>query len=102
MTPADLLVALGAIAAALLAAAVVRRPARLNAAAQTRLALAIFIGGMAAYLLYGIGWLRPNEWLGAAESVAARRAALSGLVLVFGWLGYAIERRAGKRPTPQT
>jgi beta-N-acetylhexosaminidase len=60
---------------------------------RTRLVLITFIGGMIAYLLYGIGWLRPDLWFSPDTSTIIRRMTLSALVVIFGLLGSILERR---------
>jgi len=82
VAPIDLLLALGII---LLTAAAVSGWSRLSGSARpARLALVTFIGGMVAYLLFGIGWLRPDLWLNAQAPLLVQRLTLAALVLFFG------------------
>jgi hypothetical protein len=60
---------------------------------RIRLILVTFIGGMVGYLLYGIGWLRPDLWLIPAATLIVQRLTLAGLVLLFGLLGCLIEKQ---------
>lgn len=60
---------------------------------RIRLILVTFIGGMVGYLLYGIGWLRPDLWLTPTATLIVQRLTLAGLVLLFGLLGHLIERQ---------
>jgi len=59
---------------------------------RIRLILVTFIGGMVAYLLYGIGWLRPDLWLTPTAPIIVQRLTLSVLVLIFGFLGNLVEQ----------
>jgi hypothetical protein len=44
----------------------------------------VFIGGMIAYLLYGIGWLRPDTWFLQTAPLWTQRLTLLILVSLFG------------------
>lgn len=67
---------------------------------RVRLGLWALIGGLAAYLLYGLGWLRPEQWLLDEPGLAAGRLAVAGLAFVFGLVALGLGNRgvtAGKR-----
>ena len=64
---------------------------------RTRLALVIFIGGTIAYLLYGLGWFRPEIWLMPESSITIQRMTLSGLVFAFGLIGSFLEYRVRRQ-----
>ncbi|HHJ07290.1 MAG TPA: hypothetical protein ENK24_07305 [Anaerolineae bacterium] len=92
VTAGDFLASLGIIFLSFVAGiALWRRPYR-RRSRRARLALVIFIGGMAAYLLYGIGWLRPDLWLWEQPSLALQRATLLTLVFLFGAVGAVGEK----------
>jgi len=87
----DFLVSLGIIFLSFVTGiALWRQPHR---SSRTRLALVIFIGGMTAYLLYGIGWLRPDLWFFPQASIVAQRATLFVLVFLFGAVGAIINEQ---------
>jgi hypothetical protein len=50
---------------------------------KVRLSLWILVGGLLAYLLYGVGWLRPEEWFLEEPNLLASRVAVAGLAFVF-------------------
>ncbi len=83
VTASDFLASLGIIFLSFAAGIALWRPWR-SRSRRTRLALVIFIGGMTAYLLYGIGWLRPDLWFFPQASIVAQRATLFVLVFLFG------------------
>ncbi len=55
-------------------------------------ALWVLIGGLLAYLFYGAGWLRPEEWLLDSPDVLAGRIAVAGLAFVFGMATLGLSR----------
>ncbi len=60
----DFLVALGATFLAIIVSFGLKRmPLGLSTPGQARLALLAVSGGFAGYLAYGLGWLRPEQWL---------------------------------------
>ncbi len=91
VTPADFLASLGIIFLSFVAGLALWRPWRSQN--RTRLALVSFIGGMTAYLLYGIGWLRPDLWFFPQASIVAQRATLFVLVFLFGAAGAVINEQ---------
>jgi hypothetical protein len=44
----------------------------------------VLIGGLLAYLLYGAGWLRPEQWVFETPNLLAGRLAVAGLAFIFG------------------
>ena len=66
-----------------------QRPTTSN---HVRFILIVFIGGMVGYLLYGIGWLRPDVWFIPEATLMLKRIVLAGIVLVFGILGNIFAR----------
>ncbi len=94
----DLLSALGAtLLAGVIGFGARRRPGR-SASRRVRLGLLVLIGGLAGYLLYGTGWLRPETWFLAASGVGEASAGVVGrltvaaLAFVFGLASLALER----------
>jgi hypothetical protein len=51
---------------------------------RVRLGLWVLIGGLLAYLLYGAGWLRPEQWVFETPNLLAGRLAVAGLAFIFG------------------
>jgi hypothetical protein len=89
----DLLTALGSIFLTSVAGIFLWPHSYHSLTARIRLLLMVFIGGMTGYVLYGIGWLRPDMWLAATISVLVQRLMLAALILTFSLLGYFIERQ---------
>jgi beta-N-acetylhexosaminidase len=80
----DLLMSLGATSlAAILAFSIPRRPRRSTTSGQVRLALLVLIGGLAGYLFYAMGWLRPETWLVPARESAPVWGRLTAALLAF-------------------
>jgi beta-N-acetylhexosaminidase len=50
---------------------------------RVRIGLWAVVGGLAAYLLYGMGWLRPELWLLDNPDPLAGRLSIVGLVFLF-------------------
>jgi hypothetical protein len=98
---ADLLAALAGILLTAVLGILLWQPAYQTASQRTRLILVAFITGMIGYLLYGIGWLRPDLWLAPGAPIFMQRLILAALVLIFGLVGNLLERRVrgetGKR-----
>jgi hypothetical protein len=92
ITAGDFLASLGIIFLSFAAGIALWRPGR-SRSHRARLALVIFIGGMTAYLLYGIGWLRPDLWFFPQASIVAQRATLFALVFLFGAAGAVINEQ---------
>jgi hypothetical protein len=93
-----LLAALSATVLAGVIAFTSRRSGR-SASSQVRLALLVIIGGLLGYLIYGVGWLRPEVWVvpvGESTSAAGRLAA-AALAFVFGLASLALDRPLGRR-----
>lgn len=92
---------LAALSATLLAGVVgfsTRRRSGRSVSRQVRLGLLVLIGGLAGYLLYGAGWLRPETWLvpAADSSLMAGRLTVATLAFIFGLASLALERPAGQ------
>ncbi len=51
---------------------------------RVKLGLWVLIGGLLAYVLYGIGWLRPEAWLLAAPTLTIERLTVTVLAFGFG------------------
>lgn len=64
---------------------------------QVRTLLWIVIGGLLAYLLYGVGLLRPEQWLLASPDLPAGRAAIAGLVAAFGLIALVLGKQQSNR-----
>jgi hypothetical protein len=50
---------------------------------RVHVALWVLIGGLLAYLLYGAGWLRPEQWLFEGASLSAGRISIAVLAFSF-------------------
>jgi hypothetical protein len=90
----DLLAALSAtLMAGIVGFSIRQRPGR-SASRQVRLGLLVFIGGLAGYLLYGAGWLRPETWLVlAAESrLFVGRLTVAALAFILGLASLTMDR----------
>ncbi|MEM7349127.1 MAG: hypothetical protein AAF485_33270, partial [Chloroflexota bacterium] len=59
---------------------------------RVRVGLWVLIGGLLAYLLYGVGWLRPEQWLIAQPDVLVERLTVAGLAFLFGVIALIIAR----------
>jgi hypothetical protein len=64
---------------------------------RVRLGLWILIGGLSAYLLYGAGVLRPEEWLLEEPSLLASRLTMAGIVFLFGLLALGLTSQADRQ-----
>lgn len=93
VTGSDLLVALATILLATVAAGFLWQQTYQATPERIRLLLVTFIGGMLAYLLYALGWLRPDLWISPGATEAVQRGTLFGLVLVFGFGGSYLGQR---------
>jgi hypothetical protein len=65
---------------------------------RVRLGLWTLIGGLLAYLLYGAGWLRPEQWLFARPDVLTGHVAVAALAFVFGLAALSLSSRGDRRP----
>jgi hypothetical protein len=50
---------------------------------RVRLGLWVLIGGLLAYILYGAGWLRPEEWMLETPDLAVSRLAVAVMAFIF-------------------
>lgn len=67
---------------------------------QVRSGLWILIGGLSAYLLYGSGLLRPEQWLFDEPDLIAGRVGVAGLAFLFGLLAMGLSSQPGHRQEP--
>ncbi|MBL7201073.1 MAG: hypothetical protein ISS56_13115 [Anaerolineae bacterium] len=90
--PVDLLGGLGGF---LLAAGVgfLWRGRRRNASRRARLALAAWIGGLAAYLAYGWGWMPLSQWMRLPSWVAGGLLAFGGGIALVAAVGFGSRGR---------
>ncbi|GAB4424113.1 MAG: hypothetical protein Kow0031_02950 [Anaerolineae bacterium] len=89
----DLLIALAATLLAGIVAFWLGQMLRQTLSRRIRIALWIVVGGLTAYLLYGVGLLRPETWLLDAPGVAAARLSLAALVFVCGLVAFGVNTR---------
>ncbi len=59
---------------------------------RVQVGLWVLIGGLLAYLLYGAGWLRPEQWLLESPDLLAGRLAIAGLTFVSALIALGISR----------
>jgi hypothetical protein len=59
---------------------------------RVRLGLWVLIGGLVGYLLYGAGWLRPEQWFLDEPDRLAGHLAVAGLAFLFGLMGLVLNR----------
>jgi beta-N-acetylhexosaminidase len=64
---------------------------------RVRFGLWVLIGGLAAYLLYGLGWLRPEQWLFEQPDLLAARLSVAGLTFVFSLATIGLSRQRDRR-----
>ena len=50
---------------------------------RVRLGLWVLIGGLLAYILYGAGWLRPEEWMLETPDLTVSRLAVAVMAFIF-------------------
>ncbi len=99
----DLTSALGAILLAGLVGFWFGQGIRKPLSGRMRGGLWVLIGGLAAYLLYGSGWIRPDQWLFEQSNLLASRISLAGLVFLFGLIAVGLSsqnsrQQAGRGP----
>ncbi len=91
----DLLLACaGLLLAALVGYSLLGR-ARRRRSAVVRWLLLAAAGGLAVYVLYALGWLRPQAWGFPAEPAWAGRLVMAGLVSLAALLPLGLARRRG-------
>lgn len=95
----DFLVALGATLLAGVLGFQLGQQVRKPLSRRVRMALWMLIGGLAAYLLYGTGLLRPEQWFLEEPNLMAGRLSVAGLAFVFAMLalGLSNERAAVRK-----
>jgi hypothetical protein len=93
----DLLVAFGAILLAGLVGFLGGRFVPKPLPRRVRLGLWVLIGGLSAYLLYGAGLLRPEQWLLAEPGLLVSRLSMAGLVFFFGLLALGLSSQNDRR-----
>jgi beta-N-acetylhexosaminidase len=89
----DLLSALSAtLLAGIIAISLQRKPER-RLSKKVRLGLLVLIGGLVGYVLYAVGWLRPETWLvhGREMVLLAGRLAAGGLAFIFALAAFFLE-----------
>jgi beta-N-acetylhexosaminidase len=64
---------------------------------RVRLGLWVLIGGLLAYVLYGAGLLRPEEWLFEEPTLLASRLSMAGLSFLFGLLALALSSQSERQ-----
>ncbi|HXV42426.1 MAG TPA: hypothetical protein VEC96_05150, partial [Anaerolineae bacterium] len=94
----DLLSALGATLLAGLLGFWLGQQSHKPLSRQVRLALWTLIGGLLAYLIYGAGWLRPEQWLFDQPDVLAGHLAVAGLAFLFGLMAIGLSGQGDRRP----
>ena len=60
---------------------------------RVRLSLWVLIGGLLAYLFYGAGWLRPEQWLLETPDLLSGRLAVAGLAFIFSLAALGVSDR---------
>ncbi len=80
----DLLSALSATLLAGLLGFSLGQQSRTPLSRRVRLGLWALIGGLLAYLLYGAGWLRPEQWFMEEPNLLAGRLSVAILAFIFG------------------
>jgi len=93
----DLLLALGAILLAGLIGFWAGRIVLIPLPRRVRLGLWILVGGLSAYLLYGVGLLRPELWLFEEPDLLTSRLSMAGMVFLFGLLALGLSRQNERR-----
>ena len=101
--PVDGLDLLAALSATLLAGVIAfstRWRSAGTASRKVRLGLWVLIGGLAGYLIYALGWLRPEAWLigGGQASWMVGRLTVAALAFLLSLATLALERPLGDRP----
>lgn len=64
---------------------------------RVRLWLWVLISGLFAYLCYGAGWLRPEQWALESPGLIAGRIAVAGLAFAFGLAAVGLVGKAATR-----
>ncbi|MEW5958513.1 MAG: glycoside hydrolase family 3 N-terminal domain-containing protein [Chloroflexota bacterium] len=64
---------------------------------QVRSGLWILIAGLSAYLLYGSGLLRPEQWLFDEPNIITARLGVAGLAFLFGLVAVGLSSQTGRR-----
>lgn len=85
--PLDGIDLLSALAATLLAGLVgfrLGQQSRRPLSQRVRLGLWVLIGGLLAYLCYGAGWLRPEQWAFESPDLMVGRLSVALLAFIFG------------------
>ncbi|MBN1219780.1 MAG: hypothetical protein JXM69_12695 [Anaerolineae bacterium] len=93
----DLLLALSATLLAGLLGFWVGHQFRKPLSRQVHAALWALTGGLLAYLLYGLGWLRPEQWLLAKPGLLASRLAVIGLAFLFSLAAVGLGSQRNRR-----
>jgi hypothetical protein len=56
------------------------------------------IGGLLAYLLYGAGWLRPEQWLFDQPDSLVGHLAVAVIAFIFSLAALGLSNQGGRRP----
>jgi beta-N-acetylhexosaminidase len=88
----DLLSALSATLLAGLVGFWLGQQSRKSLSRKVRFGLWVLIGGLAAYLLYAAGWLRPEEWLLEKPDLLTGRFSVAGVAFVFSLAAIGMNR----------
>ncbi|MCB9078159.1 MAG: hypothetical protein H6631_11240 [Anaerolineaceae bacterium] len=94
--PLDGIDLLSALAATLLAGILGFRlghQSRRPLSQRVRLGLWVLIGGLLAYLCYGAGWLRPEQWAFEAPDLMIGRLSVALLAFIFGLAAIILNSR---------
>jgi beta-N-acetylhexosaminidase len=95
----DLVSALSATVLAGLLGFWLGQQARKPLSRRVRVGLWTLIGGLLAYLLYGVGWLRPELWLLDQPDTLAGHMGVAGLAFVFALMALALSNQGERRPS---
>ncbi|MCB0163645.1 MAG: hypothetical protein KDI79_05420 [Anaerolineae bacterium] len=60
---------------------------------RVRLGLWVLIGGLLAYLCYGAGWLRPEQWAFESPDLMVGRLSVALLAFIFGLIAIMLSSR---------
>lgn len=64
---------------------------------RVRAGLWVLIGGLLAYLLYGAGWLRPEQWVLESPNLLTGRLTVAGLAFLFGLIALGAGSRSSSK-----
>ena len=64
---------------------------------QTVQPWSVLVGGLSAYLLYALGFLRPEQWLSDSPGLLVTRLSIALLVFLFGLGAYVLSSMVSQR-----